>query len=157
MHEVGASGDGMTPARATVDVAAGELRRVELEAGERIENAGDSLSTGGVLNVPYEDPYEPWFWTSFGIAAAAAAGAAATGGLALWYWDEWKADGGLDGNDKGQTGQLLANVGDALIGVAAAAGIAATVLYFFLSDVEEIPYAEPVEIGLLPTGLVLRW
>ena len=157
-HEVAAGGAGMAPARATVDVAAGEVLRVELSAGDTTVGAGEVVTTGGVLEIPYEDPYEPWFWSMVGIASASAAAMIATGTLAVLNWNDWYDGGGLDEELRGD-GKTYMYVTDALLGLGLAAVAVGTWLFFELGPPEEEWEEEEAmpSLDLLPSGLVLQW
>ncbi|MBI5487656.1 MAG: PEGA domain-containing protein [Deltaproteobacteria bacterium] len=157
-HQVAAGGAGMAPARATVDVAAGEVLRVELSAGDTTVGEGEVVTTGGVLEIPYEDPYEPWFWSMVGIASASAAAMIATGTLAVLNWNDWYDGGGLDEELRGD-GKTYMYVTDALLGLGLAAVAVGTWLFFELGPPEEEWEEEEVmpSLDLLPSGLVLSW
>ena len=123
---------GTTPLPPT-EVPLGE-RLVRVEAGdrvweERVQVSGQqttrvSLTLGG--GVP-----QGWFWGVAATAAAAGIGFAATGGYAWSLHNDWEGATGAERADLADSGNLMLDVADALLGVAGGAAIAALVLAFF--------------------------
>jgi hypothetical protein len=160
-HSVATTAEGVRPSQATVVVEPGEVVRVEMVAGQSMAHTGEVVASGGALRIPVEDPYEPWFWTSVVVTSVAVAALAVTGGVALYYQKEWTDGGGLDSGLR-HTGEILQWTTDGLLGLAVASAAIGTWLFFQLAE-EEPEYLpgerrpDGVEVGLLPSGLVLRW
>jgi hypothetical protein len=167
-HEVLVKEDGEQIHKEIVKVAGGQSVTVEFEIKS---NADTAKPVKPVEETPPpEDDEEPpkrvWTWVALGIGAAAAVGAGVTGGMSYSLVNDIKDD--CDGNncpsgreDDAGKAENLGNVSTALT-VAAAVGITAGVLLFFLEpgdDKEEskasvaiVPSAAPDNVGLSLTG-----
>jgi hypothetical protein len=137
-HEVAVRREGFAPFSTRVDVAAGQAVTVPavLTATEPSPLPASPSSPAPSppplpVSEPTTDDRQPatggfggWFWTSVGIASAAAVGMAVTGGLAIKYNEDYDASGNLDAGLRDTT-LALRTTTDVLLGVALAAAVAA--------------------------------
>lgn len=164
-HEVLVKEDGEQIHKEIVKVAGGQSVTVEFTIKSKAEPVEPVDETAPPKD-DEEAPRRVWTWVALGIGAAAAVGAGVTGGMSYSLVNDIKDD--CDGNDcpsgrEDDAGKAenLGNVSTALT-VAAAVGITAGVLLFFLEpgdDKEEskasvaiVPTAAPDNVGLSLTG-----
>jgi hypothetical protein len=151
------------------------LGPTELDAGEHLVRVeGDDRVWEERIDVPEDRTvtvnlslgdgvHQGWFWGVAATAAAAGIGWAATGGYAWSLHDEWDGATGADKADLASRGELMLDVADSLLGVAAGMAVTALVLGLFTDfggDAEADVRIEGVGQGgsdATATSDLLRW
>ena len=170
-----ADGEGWTVTVDGASIGATPLPPTELDAGEHLVRVeGDDRVWEERIDVPADRTvtvsltlgggvHQGWFWGIAATAAAAGIGWAATGGYAWSLHDEWEGATGADRADLASTGDLMLDVADSLLGVAAGAALTALVLGFFTDfggEAEADVSIEGVGLGgsdATATSGILRW
>ena len=116
---------------------------------------------GGTGPEPADEPgrggLSPWFWVAVGVGAATGAVAIGTGAVALSDLDSYESAAARDRETYDRIVALELTT-DVMIGLTAAAGVAALLVGLLVDGGEEQPPGgEGPGVAVGPTGLVVSW